>query len=70
MVNADLVIAKTSLPDPALTGSNITYTITVAKSGRRAATDMTVTDSRESNQFMIPARWEVCAAFHISARRE
>jgi uncharacterized repeat protein (TIGR01451 family) len=43
--SADLSITKTDSPDPAKTGSNLSYTITVKNAGPTAATGVTVTDA-------------------------
>lgn len=42
---ADLAITKIVAPNPVLTGSNVTYTITVANNGPGAAANVTVTDN-------------------------
>src|SRR5262245_11385647 len=42
---ADLAITKTDSPDPVITGSDLTYTVTVTNNGPDAATSVTVTDS-------------------------
>ena len=41
---ADLQITKTDLPDPAIAGESLTYTITVANNGPSNASDVTVHD--------------------------
>ena len=42
---ADLQITKTGSPDPVITGSDLTYTLTVTNNGPDAATSVTVTDT-------------------------
>ncbi|MBI3909715.1 MAG: DUF11 domain-containing protein [Armatimonadetes bacterium] len=42
---ADLSITKTAVPNPVLTGSNVTYTITVTNNGPGPAPNVTVTDN-------------------------
>ena len=42
---ADLEIVKTASPDPALAGSDLTYTLTVTNNGPRDATSVVVNDS-------------------------
>jgi uncharacterized repeat protein (TIGR01451 family) len=44
LLTADLAISKTAAPDPVITGSNLTYTITVTNNGPDAAESVTVTD--------------------------
>lgn len=45
LAGADLVIAKTASPNPILTGSNLSYTITVTNNGPGAAANVIVTDN-------------------------
>ncbi len=45
VAGANLVITKTASPNPILTGSNLTYTITVTNNGPGAAANVTVTDN-------------------------
>jgi uncharacterized repeat protein (TIGR01451 family) len=47
--SADLEIAKTDSPDPVITGSNVTYTITVTNHGPAAAASVVVTDNLPAN---------------------
>ncbi|MGH9961072.1 MAG: HYR domain-containing protein, partial [Pyrinomonadaceae bacterium] len=42
---ADLSITKSASPEPVVTGSNVTYTITVANNGPDAAASVTVSDN-------------------------
>ncbi len=42
--SADLSVTKSSSPNPATVGQNLTYTITAANAGPDTATDVTVTD--------------------------
>ncbi len=42
---ADLAITKADSPDPVITGSDLTYTVTVTNNGPDAATSVTVTDN-------------------------
>jgi uncharacterized repeat protein (TIGR01451 family) len=44
LLTADLAIGKTSAPNPVITGSNLTYTITITNNGPDAAESVTVTD--------------------------
>jgi uncharacterized repeat protein (TIGR01451 family) len=44
-LTADLAISKTATPDPVITGSNLTYAITITNSGPDAAESVTVADS-------------------------
>ncbi len=46
--SADLGIAVTDSPDPAIAGGNLTYTITVTNNGPGGATDVSVTDTLPS----------------------
>jgi uncharacterized repeat protein (TIGR01451 family) len=46
---SELMISQTASPNPVLTGSNITYTITVANTGPGAASIVTVTDNLPSS---------------------
>lgn len=43
--DADLAITQTVAPNPVLTGSNVTYTITVANNGPSDAAEVTLTDN-------------------------
>ena len=43
--NADLVIAKTGVPDPVTEGNNITYTVTVTNDGPGAASSVSMIDT-------------------------
>jgi uncharacterized repeat protein (TIGR01451 family) len=43
-LTADLAISKTAAPDPVISGSNLTYTITISNDGPDAAESVTVTD--------------------------
>jgi uncharacterized repeat protein (TIGR01451 family) len=47
--SADLEITKTDSPDPVITGSNVTYTITVANHGPATANSVVVTDNLPAN---------------------
>lgn len=51
----DLVISKTSSPEPALPGQAVTYTIQVSNAGPNAVTDATVTDVLPSGVTFINA---------------
>jgi uncharacterized repeat protein (TIGR01451 family) len=42
---ADLAVTQTASPDPAFTGSDVTFTVTVANSGPSTATAVTLTDT-------------------------
>ena len=44
-VNADLVIAKTGVPDPVTEGNNITYTVTVTNNGPGDASSVSMVDT-------------------------
>src|SRR6266853_402746 len=46
--SADLGIAVTDSPDPAIAGNNLTYTITVTNNGPGGATEVSVTDALPS----------------------
>src|SRR5262249_45191057 len=50
---ADLAITKSDSPDPVVTGSNITYTITVRNSGPTDASTVTVTDNLPSTTTFV-----------------
>jgi uncharacterized repeat protein (TIGR01451 family) len=43
-LTADLAISKTAAPDPVISGSNLTYTITITNNGPDAAESVTVND--------------------------
>ena len=53
--SADLSITKADSPDPAKTGGNLTYTITVKNAGPTAATGVTVTDSLPAGVNLVSA---------------
>jgi len=44
LLTADLAISKTAAPDPVITGSNLTYAITITNNGPDAAESVTFTD--------------------------
>ena len=46
---ADVSITKTDSPDPVITGSNVTYTITVTNQGPAIANSVSVTDNLPAN---------------------
>lgn len=50
---ANLSITKTDSPDPVVTGSNITYTITVSNAGPAVAQSVTVTDTLPPNTTFV-----------------
>jgi uncharacterized repeat protein (TIGR01451 family) len=47
--SADLEITKSDSPDPVITGSNVTYTITVTSHGPATASSVVVTDNLPAN---------------------
>lgn len=51
--SVDLSLAKTDSPDPVVTGSDITYTITVTNNGIDNATDVVVTDNLPSETVFV-----------------
>ena len=52
-VVADLSLTKSASPDPVVTGSDVTYTLTVTNNGTDDATNVTVTDSLPSGTSFV-----------------
>jgi uncharacterized repeat protein (TIGR01451 family) len=51
--NADLSLAQIASPNPVLTGSNVTYTITITNQGPGAAESLTMTDNLPANTTFV-----------------
>lgn len=52
---ADVSVSATAAPDPATTGSNLTYTITVSNAGPSPATNVTLTDTLPAGATLVSA---------------
>jgi uncharacterized delta-60 repeat protein/uncharacterized repeat protein (TIGR01451 family) len=50
---ADVSVSQTDSPDPIVTGTNLTYTITVSNAGPVAATDVVVSDTLPANTSFV-----------------
>ena len=52
---ADLVLIKSDAPDPVVTGSTVTYTLTVGNLGPATATNVTLTDTLSAGLTLVSA---------------
>lgn len=66
---ADLSIAKTDAPDPVITGSELTYTLTVSNGGPNDASAVTVSDNLPAGETFVsvaPSQGNCTGTFSIS----